>query len=243
MTPLCVRWDFTRAQAFTPTQRRLWFEGAAQRWSYVVLGWPAHPGGSPVSLNNGAPLRYLQVSVEIGKLPKDVVGFVDTAKNKLLRLGSNMGRAAGLPYQGTIRINGALLENAATEPGRFKDCVVHELGHILGAGTVFHEKGLVQKSGRSYFFKGAAAMRAYAKLLGRKSGAEKVPLVREPGGSSPAYHWNEKKLRLEIMSERLDKETATTRAFEFNAISAVTVGALKDIGYEVDMQNAEPLEL
>ena len=64
------------------------------------------------------------------------------------------------------------------------------------------------------------------------------------GGLDPhAYHWDEKKFRLEIMSEKLDRETAATRTFEFNAISAITVGALKDIGYEVDMQNAEPFQL
>ena len=70
MTPLRIEWDFTKAKRLTPTQRRVFFEGAAERWLNVVRGWRKLPDGSPVTLDNGTPLRFLRVFVELAKLPR-----------------------------------------------------------------------------------------------------------------------------------------------------------------------------
>jgi hypothetical protein len=253
MTPLSIVWDF-KTDAFTPAERRVLFEGAAARWSSVVLGWPARPDGSPVTLPNSTPLRYLKVSVELAEFKgamEDAFAMVDTTQLLAKTLGKEEGRAAGLPYEGTIKINRKYVDvgKRVDEPARVKDSIVHELGHILGVGTVFDQKRLAKPLGKSEFvFVGDVAMRAYAQLLGpdpadNERGPQEVPLVPAPGASTPAYHWNEKGFKFEIMSEMLDAETAATRTFEFNAISVVTVGALKDIGYEVDFRNAEPFEL
>lgn len=73
----------------------------------------------------------------------------------------------------------------------------------------------------------------YGKL---KGGASKAVPVENTGGVGTAdSHWRETLFRNELMSGFI--------AGANNPISRVTVGSLKDLGYDVDLAAAEPYSL
>jgi len=118
------------------------------------------------------------------------------------------------------------------ERGLLANVIVHEMGHVLGLGTLWGTNNLYEKNGQ---YLGDNANREYRNILlnsGAKkiNGDETVP-VEEDGGSGTAFgHWDENCLQTEIMTGWINSE---------NFFSAITVGALADLGYKVDYNQAE----
>lgn len=106
--------------------------------------------------------------------------------------------------------------------GLMYETVRHEIGHILGmaAGTAAWDE-LVQDNA----FLGRNAVAAFLDLGGQGSG---VPL-EDDGYRS---HWSEAELGGELMSPRIGVS-------ERPPLSAITLGALADLGWVVDMSVAE----
>ncbi|MYC99244.1 MAG: Ig-like domain-containing protein [Gammaproteobacteria bacterium] len=106
--------------------------------------------------------------------------------------------------------------------GLMYETVRHEIGHILGmaAGTAAWDE-LVQDNA----FLGRNAVTAFLDLGGQGSG---VPL-EDDGYRS---HWSEAELGGELMSPRIGVS-------ERPPLSAITLGALADLGWVVDMSVAE----
>jgi len=106
--------------------------------------------------------------------------------------------------------------------GLMYETVRHEIGHILGmaAGTAAWDE-LVQDNA----FLGRNAVAAFLDLGGQGSG---VPL-EDDGYRS---HWSEAEMGGELMSARIG-------VVERPPVSAITLGALADLGWVVDMSVAE----
>jgi len=257
MTPFAIRWviDDTKLLEQRPSLDRdrifqLYFEDARQVWGYVLQGWPTRADGRALRLPGGAAFGYLAIRVVFDRFtsgnPNDVarVDVDELRKHLVTGPGGEL-----FPSQGTIRIDLDDLERLLLDRPRFKDTVVHEIGHVLGLGTLFGDRRLVRTvTDHHARYLGTNGCRAYAELLGRAFGASvEVPLQTEPGGTTPAYHWDERALPLEIMSTELDQPghvapdalrhigTATAT----NVISPVSAGALKDLGYVVDLSKAQ----
>lgn len=144
------------------------------------------------------------------------------------------GASAFLPAKGIMSFDSADLAKMETD-GTLHDVITHEMGHVLGIGTVWENKRLVTGlSTQNPTFTGSAAMREYTELRG--GGAQRqVPVENTGGQGTFGGHWRESVFRDELMSGFI--------AQPGNPLSRITVASLDDLGYDVDLDVAEPYEL
>lgn len=144
------------------------------------------------------------------------------------------GATALLPAKGIMSFDSADLETMETD-GTLLDVITHEMGHVLGIGTVWKDKKLVVGlTTQNPTFSGAAAMREYAVLRGGGS-LRPVPVEDTGGSGTFGGHWRESVFRNELMSGFITEPD--------NPLSRMTVASLGDLGYDVDLDAAEPYEL
>ena len=111
---------------------------------------------------------------------------------------------------------------------------LHEIGHALGIGA--HEWDEMVRlpseddSEADTHFPGSRAVAAFDAAGGRDYEGNKVPV--ENGGDDG--HWRESVMDVELMSPVFDPD---------ERLSAVTVEALADLGYQVDVTRADPHEI
>lgn len=122
-----------------------------------------------------------------------------------------------------------------------EDVVLHELGHTLGLGTIWHHTGLLALSslfspGADTHFLGEHAIEAFDSAGGTSYTSAKVPVENSMGYGSSDTHWRESVLGLELM-------TPVQQAGERDPLSAITIESLADLGYTVDATLADDYEL
>ncbi|MYB69313.1 MAG: hypothetical protein F4X75_12515, partial [Gemmatimonadetes bacterium] len=100
---------------------------------------------------------------------------------------------------------------------------LHEIGHILGIGTLWFD--FIQNPPGDPHFNGPLAIAAFNKAGGRNYTGAKVPVEIEGGGTS--IHWRSPQMIGEVMAGG-------------GSISAITVQALADLGWVVDVTQANP---
>ena len=105
---------------------------------------------------------------------------------------------------------------------------LHEIGHVLGIGTrPWDNNGFVQKSPNDVHFNGPRAIAAFNDAGGRNYTGKKVPLEEDWG------HWRKSVLSGELMGP----------SSGWGWVSAITIQALADIGYSVDVTQADSYTL
>jgi hypothetical protein len=118
--------------------------------------------------------------------------------------------------------------------GTLKDVITHEMGHVIGVGTVWERKGLLKDAGKpTVRFVGKNARKEFGKL--KKGKAADVPVENTGGPGTADGHWRESVFRNELMSGFI--------AAPNNPLSRLTVASLQDLGYKVDLTKAEPYKL
>lgn len=111
--------------------------------------------------------------------------------------------------------------------------VRHEIGHVLG--LLDHGRWVALRDGE--FFTGDQAVAAFSAAGG--SGSKGVPL--QGGNNRDFSHWAESALGSELMTPFLEwRQGPDGRwGWQRSLASAITLGALADIGWVVDMSVAE----
>jgi hypothetical protein len=195
------------------------FQAAAARWESVVRGdLPDYRRGNQ---------RIDDLSIDVRIRPLDGAGnTLGQAGPTLLRQNSS------LPITGTMEFDSADLDRLA--PGLLKDLVIHEMGHVLGLGTLWDIFGLTRGAGtNATAYRGNRAVAAYNDLTGRNGNV--IPLENTGGFGTRDFHWRESIFDNEIMTGYLNASN--------NRLSAVTIGALADLGYRVNFGAADPFTL
>ena len=135
-------------------------------------------------------------------------------------------RSNGLPLISSIRLD---QDDVATmiQRGTFEDVVLHEMGHSLGLSSyVWQRQGLV--SGSNYT--GANAVSAYDSLA---AGVQtSVPIETGGGTGTAGSHWSETIFGDELMTGYAESSPPMP-------LSIITVGALQDLGYQVNYVAAD----
>lgn len=223
-TPSPFRIEVRFAGGLTERQRAA-FAAAADRWTRVVVG------------------DLPEVEVD-GELVDDVLILaqgtpIDGAGQVLGQAGPTHLRPAGpgpaalLPAKGAMSFDSADLAALEAE-GTLDDVIAHEMGHVLGIGTLWARKGLLSGSGSADpVFRGAGAVAEYAALTG--AGARGVPVENTGGPGTREGHWRESVFGHELMSGFI--------AAPGNPLSRVTAASLADLGYQVDLDAAEDYAL
>jgi hypothetical protein len=156
---------------------------------------------------------------------------IDGAGGVLGQAGPDAFRSGSrLPYHGVMQFDSA--DMAAMERGgTLLGVVIHEIGHILGIGTIWQGLGLVSGAGTSNpIFRGAQATAAYNQLF--RTAASGVPVENTGGAGTRDSHWRESIFRNEIMTGWIGPGTNLP-------ISRITVASLADIGYQVNYAMAD----
>ncbi len=193
------------------------FAAAADRWATVIVG------DLPDVELDGEIID--DVLVLASGTPIDGVG------NILGQAGPTHVRVGGPPCRGIMRFDTDDLASMESD-GILVDVIAHEMGHVLGFGTLWD--GLVADLDTDDpRHTGRVAMVEYGRLTG--GDPEAVPVENEGGEGSRGSHWRESRFRNELMSSRIGGTG--------NPISRLTVASLIDLGYQVDLDAAEPYAL
>lgn len=209
------------------------FTNAAARLVQIVKGdlvAAARPS-QPVNLND---CPNVTEDILIQEQIDDVIIYasiraIDGAGQVLASAGPCFTRptsAGAMTAIGVMSFDSADL-NTLSQGGNLQDVITHEMLHVLGVGTLWANHNLIADTGTSTpRYLGAQAKAGCIAVGGTVACANHVPVEGTPApvGTRDA-HWRENTFNQEMMTGFLDPSTP---------ISAVTVGALKDLGFTVD---------
>jgi hypothetical protein len=213
------------AERYTPALRK-----AQERWSRIL-----------------APTRLSQAALAAGSDPCPTVpGFAPPLEGGwrgrgvlvYVRLASMSGsgvaaaticrtRSDGAPLVGAVIINEHRVRWLFVN-NLLHDTMLHELGHVFGIGSLWHGMIEATKDGGPYFT-GPLARKAFDAAGGSSYDGPKVPVQVDL-----AHHWRAPILGGELMSPSVG---------DGMALSEITLSALADLGYEVDMSEADAYSL
>jgi len=142
--------------------------------------------------------------------------------------------AAGLPVVGAMVFDEADID-AFASLGLLDEVVVHEMGHVLGIGTLWTEFALRDGPDADPFFAGAQAIQAFLDVGGGAYAGDPVPIENMGGSGTIFAHWRESILDNELMTGFIN--------FGTNPLSVVSIASLADLGYGVDAGAADPYVL
>ena len=117
----------------------------------------------------------------------------------------------------------------------------HEIGHVLGIGTLWDDLDFLQDPSRNdpngdTHFNGPRAIAAFNDAGGRNYTGAKVPVSRR--GRAADSHWSG------IFRARRSWELMTILGWDnSDRLSAITLQSLADLGYSVDVTQADPYTL
>lgn len=118
------------------------------------------------------------------------------------------------------------------QSGLLFSVILHEMGHVLGIGTIWQDKGLLSGAGTSDpIFTGANATAQYNQIFG--TSALGVPVEAGGGAGTALAHWRETVLQSELMTGYAGPGVNLP-------LSRITVGSLQDLGYTVNYAAADP---
>ena len=197
------------------------FKKAADRWSKVIIGdLPSVVVGQDV---------IDDLLIEAQGVPIDGPGKILGQAGPTNLRPVAAGASAFLPAKGIMSFDTADLAKMQAD-GTLLDVITHEMGHVIGIGTIWTHKGLLVGAGTANpTFKGMNAKREYGVLKGTAPTA--VPVENIGGPGTRDSHWREAVFKNELMSGFI--------AAPNNPLSRLTVASLQDLGYVVDLNAAE----
>jgi hypothetical protein len=233
-----TRFDVTAFEVSpVPVNIRPHLVAAVERWQRVITGdlgnvhiprsfFSSTFCGGFGELVNGTTVDDLIVMIDIS--PIDGAGQI---------LGQSapcgLRNTSRLPFVGFVTLDSEdLAPLAGTQT--LTDVIFHEIAHILGFGTLWGARQLIVDGGTSNpRFVGVQAVAEYG-LLG---GSGQVPVEGSGGVGTADAHWRESVFRTEILtgfSERVGTPMPLSR---------VSIASMADLGYAVDLGQADPFTL
>jgi len=207
--------DFVFLDDFTEKEQEIWHH-IAKRWEAAIQTelsdyefsnvWSRACGEHSIEIPAGEQIDDLRIYVT--KFPLGSFGGWGYAAPMLLRSNS-------LPIIGCVGINQGIHSFDL-----LWDTGVHEIGHVLGIGTIWHGRGMIRDLNADTHFVGPQAIAAFNQAGGTDYQGAKVPTEQDGG------HWRFSVLSGELMASG-------------KALSAITLQALSDLGYSVDLSAAD----
>ena len=119
--------------------------------------------------------------------------------------------------------------------GFFDEVVIHEMGHVLGFGTLWDfGRNLLEGGAPDPRFTGPLAIAAYADLGGDGT----VPVEGDQGGAGTLFsHWDETTFFNELMTGFLNSSANA------NPLSDLSVASMGDLGYVVNLGTGDRYRL
>ena len=209
------------------------FVRAVQRWERVIVGdLPDVPSadvpcGTEHRVRGGVDDLVIFVEVKPIDGPQRILGAAAPCAVR---------RADGLPLAGLMQFDEVDLEDFARR-GRLEEIVLHEMGHVLGIGSLWPNRGLLRdrspgdNENVDTWFAGEAAIEAFDQVGGGQYQGAKVPVENVGGEGTANGHWRDAVLGTELMTSFMSGQRGE--------LSIVTIASLRDLGYQVDMSQAD----
>ncbi len=219
----------------TPNNYIAAFEDAVERWKEIITG------DLPYAFVEGYGFVddiLIEVAVENIELVFEGVEQSILALSTVLDQRSDASAGAGaLPTYSRIVVN-------SEEVGQLlnlDEFVMHTIGRALGFGALWEEFGIVRDIDGIATYTGPNALREMQALSRDLNGVN----VLEDGknGSLAAEYWSESVLDNELMTPRIEMRRPEagpgTPGIPDNPISALTIAAMQDLGYQVNYDAAD----
>lgn len=204
------------------------FNAAASNWEKVITG----------DLTDVAPTNFngCDGAGPVGSID-DVL--IDVSVRPIDGAGGVLGSAGWCGRSGTTARAGAMTFDSADvgawlAQGKFDRVVTHEMGHVLGIGTMWNNTPYLDTSSPTDpRFTGPKAVAAWNLLSGRSDTG--VPVEATGGPGTALAHWRESTFRSELMTGWI--------SLGASPLSTVSVASLEDLGFTVNINGADPYVL
>ncbi len=225
--------------AFTVTLRfinpptavqRSFFETAAAKWQGIIVGDVPDATGTIPARSCGNSFKTPSfngtiddILIDVLLQPIDGPGRVLGAAGPCLARAEDFLTLYGLMFFDTDDL--AFLE----QNNIFDEVVVHEMGHVLGFGTLWNfGRSLLQGTNADPRFVGPNAIAGYHDVGGR---GNSVPVEEDFGPGTAFSHWDEETFDEELMTGFI--------ALGESPLSIMTIGSMQDLGYSTNPAAAE----
>jgi hypothetical protein len=189
------------------------FEKAAERWERIIVD----------DLPDVGKIDDLRIQVHVANID-GAGGVLGQAAPTFVRTDG------GLPCKGLMRFDVSDVADMRAD-GTLVSVIMHEMGHVLGLGTLWDAFNFIDRANAGYT--GEHALAAYRQLTGNLT-TPSIPLETTGGAGTAFGHWSE---------ARFDDEIMTGYAGGDMDVSSVTIGALEDLGYAVNYAYADAFVL
>lgn len=220
--------EFVFGPNVTSAQKTI-FDNAATRWESVITGDLAN-----ASVNKASNLCEVSEPAYNGTVDDVViyaeVGPLDGAGNTLAQAGPCLIRSGGVTSYGVMSF-----DSADVASFNLTAVILHEMGHVLGIGTLWPRFGLVNYSNlcpSAPTYSGSSARSEWNAL----GGSGNVPVENDGGSGTACGHWDEGTFNSELMTGYV--ETSGTMP-----LSRMTAGTLEDMKYVVNKGAADAYSL
>ncbi len=235
----------------TPTQQAA-FQSAAARWGTIItskLPDVTTPGGFSVGDCGGTKSGILSPSFNFTIDDLMIFAAIDPIDGLNGILGQSspcfLRDATSLPFLGLMEFDTADIDALQTS-GQLNSVILHEMGHVLGFGTIWTNLNLLQNPVTSSTvgitldtnFNAPQAIVGFNNIGGNSyTGGHKVPVENNPADGDGTYnsHWRESVLANELMTGFLNAGS--------NPLSQLTIRSMGDLGYQVNPAAADPFFL
>ncbi len=213
-------------QNMTPSQRKV-FMDAANRWQEVITAdlrdvSTSIPAGSCGSTGFSGIIDDIIITASAPSLDGPY-GILGQAGPCGLR---NANPNYLLPFYGQMEFDIADIANFEAA-GELEDLILHEMGHVLGIGTLWGSFGVISGAGGSNpRFTGSHALSQWQAL----GGSGNVPVENVGGSGTRDGHWRESVFNTELMTGYSDP---------VEQLSRLTIASLRDLTYSVDLDAAD----
>jgi len=209
------------------------FERARRRWEAVIVNalTPLPTSLADLAAGCGIPSGVSSTAIATTGVvifaeitPIDGPGSIlGSAGPCLIRSGSRS------PVAGMMRFDSADVANLQSA-GSFEAVILHEMGHVLGVGTLWGLEGFLQNPslpsspGADTHHDGPLTLAAFNAIGGQVfTSGTRVPVENSAIPGSGDGHWRESVARNELMTPYLDSASAP--------LSRLTVGSIDDFPY------------
>jgi len=227
--------DLEFLTAISPTRQAV-FDSAAARWQRLIYNDVPDINISPPI----PPDVCYMGQPAIGGLIDDV--RIHVILDSIDGPGTILGASAPcfIRNAGKLPVHGVMIFDTADvaileAQGLFDEVILHEMGHVLGFGTIWRPAYLgllVDGGGSDPSFVGTLARTAFDRIGGTAyTGGQKVPVENTGGPGTADAHWRETVFGNELLTGYLDLGA--------NPLSIVTVASMGDEGYLVNYAAAD----